>query len=129
MKRSLSLIQRREDQKDFDLGFKEPREISLQLGPDLRLYGLAKEAIFFIDPRNDQVSFVVKSTVPIHSGMAMLGRKIYFGSGANLWEFEIPLEPHSYNKLKIPPNPPLLKGGEGGIMKSSTVCDEILKIP
>jgi len=23
----------------------------------------------------------------------MLGRKIYFGSGANLWEFEIPLEP------------------------------------
>jgi hypothetical protein len=83
----------REVKKILDLGFKEPREISLQLGPDLRLYGLAKEAIFFIDPRNDEVSFVVKSTVPIHSGMAMLGRKIYFGSGANLWEFEIPLEP------------------------------------
>lgn len=85
--------ERREVKKILDLGFKEPREISLQLGPDLRLYGLAKEAIFFIDPRNDEVSFVVKSTVPIHSGMAMLGRKIYFGSGANLWEFEIPLEP------------------------------------
>jgi hypothetical protein len=25
--------------------------------------------------------------------MAMLGRKIYFGSRANLWEFEIPVEP------------------------------------
>jgi hypothetical protein len=85
--------ERREIRKIFDLGFEKPREISLQLGPDLRLYGLAKEAIFFIDPRNDEVSFVVKSTVPIHSGMAMLGRKIYFGSGANLWEFEIPLEP------------------------------------
>jgi len=85
--------ERREVKKILDLGFKEPREISLQLGPDLRLYGLAKEAIFFIDPRNDEVSFVVKSTAPIHSGMAMLGRKIYFGSGANLWEFEIPLEP------------------------------------
>jgi outer membrane protein assembly factor BamB len=85
--------EKREIKKVFDLGFKEPREISLQLGPDLRLYGLAKEAIFFIDPRNDEVSLVVKPSVPILSGMAMLGRKIYFGSGANLWEFEIPIEP------------------------------------
>jgi hypothetical protein len=23
----------------------------------------------------------------------LLGRKIYYGSGANLWEFEIPMEP------------------------------------
>jgi len=36
---------------------------------------------------------MVKPPVPIHSGMAMLDRKIYFGSGANLWEFEIPDEP------------------------------------
>jgi hypothetical protein len=85
--------EKKEIKKIFDLGFKEPREISLQLGPDLRLYGLAKEAIFFIDPRNDQVSLVVKPPVPIHSGMAMFGRKIYFGSDANLWEFEIPDEP------------------------------------
>jgi outer membrane protein assembly factor BamB len=85
--------EKKEIRKIFDLGFKEPREISLQLGPDLRLYGLAKEAVFFIDPRNDQISLVTKPTVPIHSGMAMLGRKIYFGSGANLWEFQIPVEP------------------------------------
>jgi hypothetical protein len=85
--------EKKEIRKIFDLGFKEPREISLQLGPDLRLYGLAKEAIFFIDPRNDQVSLVKEPSVPIHSGMAMLGRKIFFGSGANLWEFEIPVEP------------------------------------
>jgi hypothetical protein len=85
--------ERREVKKIFDLGFKEPREISLQLGPDLRLYGLAKEAIFFIDPRNDEVSLVVKPPVPIHSGMATRGQKIYYGSGANLWEFEIPLIP------------------------------------
>ena len=85
--------EKKEISKIFDLGFEEPREISLQLGPDLRLYGLAKEAIFFIDPRNDQVSLVTKPSVPIHSGMAMLGRKIYFGSDANLYEFEIPLEP------------------------------------
>jgi hypothetical protein len=85
--------ERREVKKIFDLGFKEPRGISLQLGPDLRLYGLAKEAIFFIDPRNDQISLVLSPPVPIHSGMAMLGRKIYFGSNANLWEFEIPIKP------------------------------------
>jgi hypothetical protein len=85
--------EKKEIRKIFDLGFKEPREISLQLGPDLRLYGLAKEAIFFIDPRNDQISLVMEPSVPVHSGMAMLGRKIYFGSGANLWEFQIPVEP------------------------------------
>ena len=85
--------EKKEIRKIFDLGFKNPREISLQLGPDLRLYGLAKEAIFFIDPRNDQVSLVKEPSVPIHSGMAMLGRKIFFGSGANLWEFQIPVEP------------------------------------
>lgn len=84
---------KREVRKIFDLGFKEPREISLLLGPDLRLYGLAKEAIFFIDPRNDEVTLIGKPPVPIHSGMAILGRKIYYGSGANLWEFEIPNEP------------------------------------
>ncbi len=85
--------ERREIKKVFDLGFKEPREISLHLGPEMRLYGLAKEAIFFIDPRNDQISLVTKPSVPIHSGMALLDRKIYFGSGANLYEFEIPVEP------------------------------------
>jgi hypothetical protein len=85
--------EKREVRKIFDLGFKEPREISLLLGPDLRLYGLAKEAIFFIDPRNDEVTLIGKPLVPIHSGMALLGRKIYYGSGANLWEFEIPNEP------------------------------------
>ncbi len=85
--------EKKEIRKVLDLGFKEPREVSLQPGPDLRLYGLAKEAIFSIDPTNDRVSLVAKPSVPIHSGMAILGRKIYFGSGANLWEFEIPLEP------------------------------------
>ncbi len=84
---------KQETTKIFDLGFKEPREISLQLGPDLRLYGLAKEAIFSIDPRNDHVSLVVTPPVPITSGMAIRGRKIYCGSGAALWEFEIPIEP------------------------------------
>ncbi|HVP80011.1 MAG TPA: hypothetical protein VMV04_19175 [Thermodesulfobacteriota bacterium] len=85
--------EKREVCKIFDLGFKGPVEISLQLGPDLRLYGLAENAIFFIDPRTDRVSLLTKPSVPVHSGMAMLGRKIYFGSDANLYEFEIPLEP------------------------------------
>jgi len=85
--------ERKEIKKILALGFKEPAEVSLQLGPDSRLYGLAKEAIYFIDPKNDQISLVAKPSVPIHSGMAILGRTIYFGSGASLWEFEIPLEP------------------------------------
>jgi hypothetical protein len=79
--------------KIFDLGLKEPAETSLQLGPGGRLYGLAREAIFVIDPRNDEVSLLTKPPVPITAGMAILGQKIYFGSGANLYEFEIPIKP------------------------------------
>jgi hypothetical protein len=82
--------ERKEVKKVFDLEFKEPREISLQLGPDGKLYGLSGDAIFVIDPKGNQVSLLAKSPVPITSGMAILGRKIYFGSGANLYEFEIP---------------------------------------
>ena len=79
--------------KVFDLGLKEPREISLHRGPDGRLYGLAKEAIFVLDPETDQVSPLANPPTEIDSGMALLGRKIYYGSSANLWEFEIPVEP------------------------------------
>jgi hypothetical protein len=84
--------ERREVKKVIDLEFKEPREISLHPGPDGKLYGLSKEAIFSIDPRNDQLSLLTKPPVAIDSGMAILGRKIYYGSGANLYEFEIPPE-------------------------------------
>lgn len=75
-----------------DLGYKEPIETSLQVGPEGKLYGLAREAIFSIDPQNDRISLVAKPPVPISSGMAMHDRKIYFGSGAHLWELEIPME-------------------------------------
>jgi hypothetical protein len=84
---------KREIKKVFDLGFKDPKEVSLQAGPDGKLYGLARETIFSIDPNNGQVSLLGKSPTEIDSGMALLGRKIYYGSGANLWEFEIPMEP------------------------------------
>ena len=79
--------------KIFDLGFVNPIEISLQSGPDGKLYGLTREAIFRIDPEKDRVSFLANPPMPIDSGMAVLGRKIYYGSGANLWGFEISLHP------------------------------------
>jgi hypothetical protein len=84
--------EKREVKTVFDLGFKEPRDISLQPGPEKKIYGLAKDAIFIIDPKNDQVSLLARPSIFITSGMAILGRKIYFGSGANLYEFEIPME-------------------------------------
>lgn len=84
---------KREIRKVFDLGLKEPREISLHRGPDGRLYGLAKESIFVLDPETDQVSSLANPPTEIDSGMALLGTKIYYGSSANLWEFEIPMEP------------------------------------
>ena len=85
--------EKREVEKVFDLGYKDPMDICLQPGSDGKLYGLAKEAIFSIDPKDSQVSLIANPPVPIDSGMAMVGRKIYYGSGANLYEFEIPLNP------------------------------------
>lgn len=85
--------EKRELRKVLDLPFKEPREVSFQFGSDGKVYGLAKEAIFSVDPKKDDFSLLAKPPVPIDEGMAMLGRKIYFGSGANLFEFEIPLDP------------------------------------
>jgi hypothetical protein len=82
--------EKREIKKILDLGIKNPIEVSLQLGPDGRLYGLAREAVFAINPKDDQVSLLGRPPVPMDSGMAMLDQKIYDGSGANLWEFEIP---------------------------------------
>ncbi len=86
-------VEKREVKKIFHLGLKEPAEISLRRGFDGRLYGLAKEAIFVINPANDQVTLLGHPPSPITSGMAMVGRKIYYGSGADLYEFEIPEDP------------------------------------
>lgn len=83
----------KEMKKVLDLEFKKPIATSLHLGPSRKLYGLSSETVFVVDPKDDRISFLGKSPVPIHSGMAILGLKIYFGSGAHLWEFEIPLDP------------------------------------
>ncbi len=85
--------ERREVRKVFELGLKRPIEVSLQMGPDGLLYGLTQEEIFFIEPEKGQVFPMAKPPVPITSGMAISGRKIYFGSHAHFYEFEIPSNP------------------------------------
>jgi hypothetical protein len=92
--------EKREVLKVFDLGFREPIETTLQPGPGGLLYGLVKETLFTIDPRNDRVELLASPPVPVTSGMAVVGRKIYFGSQDHLWEYEIPA---------IPPAGPLEK--------------------
>jgi len=83
--------ERREVKKVLSLEFEKPLEVSLQLGPDQKLYGLAKEAIFTIDPKKDQIYLIGTPPSPITSGMAIRGWKIYYGSGPHLYEFEIPI--------------------------------------
>ncbi|MDP2973234.1 MAG: hypothetical protein Q8P64_29115, partial [Deltaproteobacteria bacterium] len=85
--------EKREVRKIFDLGLKRPVEISLQMGPDGLLYGLTQEEVFFIEPGKDHAFPMANPPVPITSGMAISGRKIYFGSHAFLYEFEIPSNP------------------------------------
>ncbi len=82
--------EKREVKGVFDLGLKKPIDVSLQMGPDGLLYGLTQEMIFYIEPGREKVSPMAKPPVPITSGMAILGRAIYFGSHSNLYEFEIP---------------------------------------
>jgi hypothetical protein len=94
---------KREIRKVFALGFNDPVEVSLQPGPGQKIYGLAKEAIFTIDPRTDQVALLAKPPTPIDSGMVIMGRKIYYGAGANLWEYEIPSEPSPPGDLVVSP--------------------------
>jgi len=84
--------ERREVRKVFDLGLKKPIEVSLQWGPGEKLYGLSEDGIFAIAPEEQQVSLIGKPAAPITSGIAISGRRIYFGSGAHLYEFEIPEE-------------------------------------
>lgn len=76
--------------KVFDLGLKQPLEVSLQPGPDGLLYGLTRDAIFSIIPGKDEVQVLARSPVPITAGMVLFNGKIYFGSHSNLYEFEIP---------------------------------------
>jgi outer membrane protein assembly factor BamB len=105
-------VEKREIRKVFDLGFKDPLEISLQLGPGERIYGLAEEAIFAIDPLTDQISLLAKPPTPIDSGMTIVSGKIYYGAGANLWEYEIPSEPS-------PPSDPILSPPHGEAEKKT----------
>ena len=104
--------QKREVKKVFDLGLKSPLEISLTLAPDGKLYGLAREAVFVIDPKAEEVSVLAMPPVPITAGMAIVGENIYFGSGANLWQYEIPSK-------GIP------KQGKGGTIKLTKVSGRI----
>jgi outer membrane protein assembly factor BamB len=83
--------EKKEIKKVFDLGLKEPLEISLIYGQDGLIYGLTKSEIFLIDPKKDQIKTIAQSPVPITAGIAISGGKIYFGSYAHLYEFEIPI--------------------------------------
>ncbi len=85
--------EKREVKRVFDLGLKKPIDVSLQMGPDGLLYGLTQEMIFYIEPKREKVFPMAQPPVPITSGMAILGRAIYFGSHSNLYEFEIPSHP------------------------------------
>jgi hypothetical protein len=80
--------EKRTIKKVFDLGFVNPLEISLRSGSDGKIYGLSKEAIFVIDPKNDQAFLIANPPTSIDSGMALLGRKIPYGSGP-ISKFEI----------------------------------------
>lgn len=82
--------EKKEIKKVFDLGLKTPLETSLQHGEDGLIYGLTENEIFMIEPKKDRIKSLGQSPVPITAGMAILGRKLYFGSKANLYEFEIP---------------------------------------
>lgn len=54
---------------------------SAGLGPDGRIYGLAKEGVYVMDPASGQCGVYASATAPITAGFAIMGNRIYYASG------------------------------------------------
>jgi hypothetical protein len=60
---------------------------SVKVGPDGKIWGLASAGIFTIDPKSNDIALVASSPTHITGGFAMLGKTVYFTSGAEVWSW------------------------------------------
>lgn len=75
------------------LPFSSPIYNSIAVGPDGRLWGLSQSGIFVIDPIGRTARLVAKPDKPITAGFALVGDRIYYGSGNSIVEYRIGQSP------------------------------------
>jgi outer membrane protein assembly factor BamB len=64
-------------------------EISLAYyAPHKKIYGLAGQSIFSVDPETFSMTEVARNPAPMTCGFAITETGIYFGSGAELWRWK-----------------------------------------
>ncbi len=63
-------------------GWQAPR--CMIIGPDGHIYALFTEAIVCIDPKTLAHKEIARPNVPVTSGIAIVGERLYFGSGPRL---------------------------------------------
>jgi hypothetical protein len=75
-----------------DLPVHSPTYNAAAIGPDGRIWALAVDGIFTIDPATKRAEIAAIPPVTITAGFALRGRAIYFAHGADLYCYHLPLK-------------------------------------
>ena len=67
-----------------------PRAGGMLRDADGMIYGIMCKAIYRIDPEKRTFEVLAVPPVEISTGLAIIGRTLYFGSFAHLWSYELP---------------------------------------
>jgi hypothetical protein len=57
---------------------------SVGVGPDGKIYGVAREGIYQIDPETNTAKIYARLRRPAQAGFAMIGNRIFYASGPTL---------------------------------------------
>jgi streptogramin lyase len=66
-------------------------EISLGRHPSGKLVGLAGGSVYVLNPVTAEILSAATAPVPVKCGFALTADAVYFGSGATLWRYFLPL--------------------------------------
>ena len=72
------------------LPFRRPIYNSVAVGPDGRIWGLAADGIFVIDPATHEAALAARTPQRITGGFALHRNAIYFACGESVWRYALP---------------------------------------
>jgi hypothetical protein len=59
-------------------------DVSLQIGPDGRIYGFTQSCIYRVDPATLGLEILLETDKEFHYGGPIVGKDIYFATGVRL---------------------------------------------
>jgi outer membrane protein assembly factor BamB len=67
-------------------------QIQIALGQDSagRLVGLTTKGVYVLDVTRGEMVHTAPAPVPVNCGFALIDDRVYFGSGADLWRYQLP---------------------------------------